>query len=226
MSRIAMSFSLVWLLAFTACEAGSERATPAVMLQAGLGIAPAAIVDPPPDTLPTVIRRVWTGFNAHWLVSPSRDLRFVALTDWSNGDVAVRNMETGEIRHVTDNATPYASGFALRTHLSPDGSQIAYGWWHNERALFELRLVDFDGGEPRILKSDGFTVPYAWSPDGRFILATHSEDRFDAPAAVSAPSLLAGRPVHGLRSAGPGAGGRARRLRTDAERAGTDSRRR
>jgi Tol biopolymer transport system component len=179
-----MSFSVVTLLAMIACEAGSERAAPAVMLQAGLGIAPVAIVDPPPDTLPTVIRRLWTGFNAHWLVSPSRDLRFVALTDWSNGDVAVRNMETGEIRHVTDDADRYGSGFAFRTHLSPDGSQIAYGWWHNERALFELRLVDFDGGEPRILKGDGFTVPYAWSPDGRFILASHSENRHGATAAV------------------------------------------
>jgi Tol biopolymer transport system component len=93
-------------------------------------------------------------------------------------------METGEIRHVTDDADRYGSGFAFRTHLSPDGSQIAYGWWHNGRALFELRLVDFDGGEPRILKGDGFTVPYAWSPDGRFILASHSESRHGEPAAV------------------------------------------
>jgi Tol biopolymer transport system component len=184
MYRIALHLSVIMLLALTACDTSSQRAADEVMLQAGLGITPAAIVDPPQDTLPASMRRVWTGFNAHWLISPSLDLRFVALTDWSNGEVAVRNMETGEIRHVTNDADSYGSGFAFHTHLSPDGSQIAYGWWHNERARFELRLVDFDGGEPRILKSDGFTVPYAWSPDGRAILASYSENRHDPPDAV------------------------------------------
>jgi len=184
MYRIAVHFSVITLLASTACDTGSQRAAEDVVLQAGLGITPAAIVDPPQDTLPAAMRRLWTGFNAHWLISPSPDLRFVALTDWTNGNVAVRNMETGEIRRVTGDADSYGSGFALHTHISPDGSQIAYGWWHIERARYELRLVDFDGGEPRILKSDGFTVPYAWSPDGRSILASYSDNRDEAPEAV------------------------------------------
>jgi len=168
MRKIAVYIVVSTLLALGACDLDWQRAAVAAAAQVGAGIA-FATVEPPQDTIPTVVRRVWK--EADFLISPSPDGRFVSLTDWNTGDVAVRDLETGEVRHVTHNPMPWVPGFALFPHTSPGGSQIAYSWWLNEEAEFELRIVDWDGSEPRtLLANEPRILALAWAPDGRHIL--------------------------------------------------------
>jgi Tol biopolymer transport system component len=168
MYKLAAYLTVLSLPALGACDVGGQSSAQAAATQMGSGIAAVPIVEPPQDTIPTVVRRVWG--EADFLVSPSPDGRFVSLTDWTTGDVALRNLETGEIRHVTHNPAPWDPGFAVLPRLSPDGNQIVYEWWDNERAGSELRVVDRDGSEPRTLLG-GDIGPFGWSPDGRFVLA-------------------------------------------------------
>jgi Tol biopolymer transport system component len=168
MQKIAVYIIVATLLALGACDSVGQRSAVAAAAQVGAGIA-FATVEPPQDTIPTVVRRVWG--EADFLVSPSPDGRFVSLTDWTTGDVAVRDLETGEVRHVTHNPMPWVPGFALLPQTSPDGGQIAYSWWRNEQAEFELRIVDWDGSEPRtLLSNEQRILALAWAPDGRNIL--------------------------------------------------------
>jgi Tol biopolymer transport system component len=168
MRRIAVYVAVSAVLAVGACDLSGQHSAVAAAAQFGAGIT-FATVEPPQDTIPTVVRRVWG--EADFLVSPSPDGRFVSLTDWTTGDVAVRELETGEVRHVTHNPMPWVPGFALLPQISPDGNQIAYSWWRNEQAEFELRVVDWDGSEPRtLLANEQRILALAWAPDGQHIL--------------------------------------------------------
>lgn len=121
----------------------------------------------------TVTRRILADPAVDWIVSPTPDGRRIARTDWITGDLAVRDLETGEDRRLTEQPEPYAEGFALFPRYSPDGSRIVYGWWNAERPWeWELRVVEAGGGEPRVLvEGVRYIQPDAWSPDGRTIAA-------------------------------------------------------
>jgi len=65
--------------------------------------------------------------------------------------------------------------------MSPDGRLIAYAWvtpayaWVTEDRLIELRIVGFDGSEPRVLYSNRdilLLLVHEWSPDGKYVAAT------------------------------------------------------
>jgi Tol biopolymer transport system component len=113
---------------------------------------------------PTV-RRV-AEFGAESL---SRDGRYVTYRDYNsnrNGDIAVRDLTTGETRRLMKDENPSS----LR--ISPDGKQIAYS-----RALTddfsELRIMNIDGSEPRVLYRNEEVRSYDvtdWSSDGKYIL--------------------------------------------------------
>ncbi|MGA2586308.1 MAG: hypothetical protein ABSF88_04695 [Candidatus Aminicenantales bacterium] len=108
-------------------------------------------------------------------VSP--DGRYVSFTDWEAGDVAIRDLASGEIRRLTDDGNigrnrPGEGAFAEESVPSPDGRSVAYAWWG---ATYDLRVVGLDGSKPRVLRAGGGGVvrqfPLAWSPDGRHVLA-------------------------------------------------------
>ena len=106
--------------------------------------------------------------------SVSRDGRFLTYTDWSTGDLAVRDLKTGEDCHLTDKGSWLESSeFALFSASSPDSTQVAYGWF-NQEGFWELRIIGADGSNPRTLYRDKETYlwPMDWSPDGKHILAT------------------------------------------------------
>ncbi len=112
-------------------------------------------------------------------VSP--DGRFLTYTDWRTGDLAVRDLKTGEDRHLTDKGSWLESEeYALGSTVSPDGKQIAYGWF-NQEGFFDLRVIGIDGSGPRVLYRNQEIPgcqPHDWSPDGRHILASfRSKDR-------------------------------------------------
>lgn len=63
---------------------------------------------------------------------------------------------------------PY--GFAESPVWSPDGRQIAYGWFIDGR--YELRVMPASGGTPRVLFRAESFLPADWSPDGAYITGT------------------------------------------------------
>ncbi len=119
-------------------------------------------------------RQVWADFNiSNFTGAVSPDGRYISFLDLvGGGDLAIRDLETGINRHLT-NERPWenntgAIGFS---RWSPDGKQIAYGWWDGQSQ--HLRIVTREGGKPRTLldckKDEGMRL-HEWSPDGKQIL--------------------------------------------------------
>ena len=102
--------------------------------------------------------------------SVSANGRFFSLTDWSTGDLVLRDLTTGEDRRITDKGSWYdAYEFARLSVPSPDGSCVAYNWFNSD-GTFEVRLVGLEGADPTVLHQEGLS-PLAWSPDGRTLAA-------------------------------------------------------
>jgi len=130
------------------------------------------------DTARTVTRRVWADAD---LYDVSPDGRFTAQTDWSTGDLAVRDLETGEVRRLTASGE---SGDAEDAVFSRDGKWVAYSWYDDaEPAYYKLGVVDIEGTNPRIIYRDRATnwiQAEDWSPDGRYVLAYRTVTGGDA----------------------------------------------
>jgi Tol biopolymer transport system component len=114
-------------------------------------------------------------------VSP--DGRFHAYADWvnSSGDVAVRDLASGQAWTITKDArdSGVAPEFVYNQIFSPDSSKIAYSWL-NDKEFYELRIVSRNGGAARLLYRDPSSssiLPTDWSQDGRYILATLEENK-------------------------------------------------
>lgn len=123
-----------------------------------------------------VTRRIGSDADPEGSVSP--DGRYVSYTDWTTGDLAVRDLQNGQSRRLTDKGAWSESGeYAEGSVFSPEGAQIAYGWLNQDR-VFELRVIDLQGSAARVLFSDKnnvtFIWPQSWSPDGSQILAAVS----------------------------------------------------
>jgi Tol biopolymer transport system component len=115
--------------------------------------------------------------------SPSPDGRYLSFWDWKTGDLAVRDLQTGKDRRLTDEGNEWGAVVPVSQEAgvsawSPDGKQLAYGWgmWSTDSAesAGELRVVGVDGGNPRVIShydnADEFDN-LEWSPDGKDILA-------------------------------------------------------
>ncbi len=68
------------------------------------------------------VKRVWSGADVTGKVSP--DGRFLSFTNWETGDVAIRDLTTGQNRLITDNHDPYR--YIEPSVPSPDSKSIAY----------------------------------------------------------------------------------------------------
>ncbi len=124
------------------------------------------------DTSRIVTRRVWAGPGVDLTGSPSPDGTFLSFVDWTTGDLAIRDLTTGESRHLTDKG-PWSESeqLALYSTVSHDGRHVAYTWL-NENLGWEIRVIPTEGGEERavIRGSQEWLQPYDWSPDGRHLL--------------------------------------------------------
>ena len=120
------------------------------------------------------IRKVWAGSLVDILGAPSPDGRYLSFVSWLTGDLAIRELETGKSYRLTDKGPWIKSAeFALFSEWSPDSRQVVYNWYNKEE-YYDLRVVDIDRREPRILygnkDKDIYIQPFDWSPDGKNIL--------------------------------------------------------
>lgn len=112
----------------------------------------------------------------HWVTfgdtRPSPDGRYFGYVNWSHGNLAVCDVETGEVRDLTSEGTWVGkSQFTWGAVWSPDSKRIAYLWVKGDEG--DLRIVDRAGGKPRVLvaqENGGSIAPSEWSRDGRFIV--------------------------------------------------------
>ena len=118
-------------------------------------------------------RRIWAGPDVDILGSVSSDGRYLSYTDWETGDLAIRDLETGKNRRLTNKGSwDGSSEYAEFSAVSPDGKQVAYAWWAKDD-FYNLRVIGLDGAKPRILYGNRdveWIQPAAWSPDGKQIL--------------------------------------------------------
>jgi len=109
---------------------------------------------------------------------PSPDGRYLSKTDWSTGDLVLRDLTTNSTVRLTNKGSwDTSDDFAESSVISPDGKSIAYGWYSHSARARELRvmaLVGPDSGKARAIyraSSLAFTGAQAWTPDGRNIVA-------------------------------------------------------
>lgn len=142
---------------------------------------------PPPDTMKTVTRRVWYGDDVDPTGTPSPDGRYLSHTDVKSGALAIRDLATGETRLLTDYQAPWFPGFVLMPRFSPDGERVAYTWWQSDAPnQFGLRVMGVDGTGLRKLATSGWIQADAWTPDGRWVLATRTLEEGTDMTLVSA----------------------------------------
>ncbi|HUF49062.1 MAG TPA: hypothetical protein VMM93_14695, partial [Vicinamibacterales bacterium] len=160
---------LMFAVSFTAGCGGSTSAQGGQAPEAPLPIERVDQLD---------VRRLWSGSEPNFYVaSPSPDGRLVTEIDWSTGDLAVRDLETGALRRVTNKGSWGDSGdFAEYSVFSPDGERIAYSWFSSEALGYEVRTIRADGSDMQVVMPKNPQIRYAavedWSRDGRSILLT------------------------------------------------------
>ena len=117
--------------------------------------------------------------------SVSSDGKLVTYVDWGDeGNLAIRNLETGESRRLTHTANAVSGSgddsptFAMNSRISPDGKRVVYTWAYPSPSgeTGEIRLLSLgdDSAEPRILWSptDGdFASVQGWFPGGDRVAA-------------------------------------------------------
>ncbi|MDA1278225.1 MAG: tetratricopeptide repeat protein [Verrucomicrobia bacterium] len=120
----------------------------------------------------TVVRQVWApAMDTEGSVTGDGTL--LSFVDWDTGDVAVRNLKTGENRRLTNKGSWNDSDeFAMYPIISRDGAQVAY-CWYNKEELFDLRVVSVAKPTVRVVskQSHVWCNPEDWSPDGKHFVA-------------------------------------------------------
>lgn len=121
------------------------------------------------------IRQAWAGQQTDDMGSVTGDGELLSFTEWETGNLAVRNLITGENRLITDDATWTDSiEYAEESRISPDGKQFAYTWYY-KNLNYQLRLIKGDGQKPAVLYSckgwDEYITPGVWFSGGNGIIA-------------------------------------------------------
>jgi len=118
-------------------------------------------------------RQVWTVPSAGVVYGGvSRDGRYLPYADWgrNDGDLVLYDIASGTSREIPNKRSGGFEFAQFGGAFSPDGTQLAYGWFNSE--FFEIRIARVqapDAPTPRVLFSNGEVprvAPEDWSPDG------------------------------------------------------------
>jgi Tol biopolymer transport system component len=123
------------------------------------------------------------------------DGRWIAYTDWETGDVAIRDLGTGQVKRLMAKSGSFqdSAAYVEEPVLSPDLRQVAFLWHTGGSAdRKQLRVMANEpGAKPRVLveadTETSFYEPTGWSADGKSILTLVGKaDRTNQLAWVSA----------------------------------------
>jgi Tol biopolymer transport system component len=141
----------------------------------------AALQSPPASRTAPAARQIWAGEGVSGEGGPSPDGRYLTFTDWSTGDLAMRDLVTGVNRRLTNTGGWVASGdFAQNSVISPDGKSVAYAWFIEKARKRELRTVSIATRETAPSKvvlrteTEDLVAPFAWTLDGRQLFVIRS----------------------------------------------------
>jgi len=197
-------FLCVAAASLAACRADRERWATAQDLDGGAGHTGASTADPA-AMHDVKLRRLWAGRDFNFYVSsPSPDGRYVSEVDWSTGDLAVRDLVTGELHRLTDKG-PWeeSADYAEVSRFSPDGRRIIYGWFNSSAAAsgspsehYEVRVQDFsvdESGTPRptqarVVYGPAAMIPYwfyGWTSDDEVLTGIYRPDNTTALGLLS-----------------------------------------
>lgn len=168
-------------------------ASAALLLLALVSVASGPLVSPAgvaaaPEGAGMVARQVWApAADTEGGVSP--DGQYLTFVDWETGDLAVRDLTTGKNRRLTNKGEwTQSREFAEVSRVSPDGKQVAYGWFNGK--FYDLRLIGLDGSGLRVVYKNpdvDYLEPGDWSPDGKYVSATLARhDKTNQIAVVNA----------------------------------------
>jgi Tol biopolymer transport system component len=151
------------------------------------------------DTVTTVTRRLEEETTAS---DVSRDGRRLVITEGETGHVAIRDLDTGEVRPVTGANPYYGSGWGFMGRLSRDESRVAF-WWQGfgvDAPPYGLKVASLDDptGAPRtVYTPPPGTMPARaeWSPDGQWLLTSRraedgAQQLIRVPVTGGAPQVL------------------------------------
>lgn len=135
-------------------------------------------------------RQVWVTSEDTDEGSVSPDGRMLVFPDWSTGDLAFRDLSTGEVRRLTHTGGWNQSDeFGGVSRFSHSGRQIAYAWFAGRGKGYELRVMNADGSGARTvhtLERPGYVEPLAWSPDdSEIFVARYDEQGLTSGIAVA-----------------------------------------
>ena len=187
--RRLTAFLIFMVLLLAACRSEPERSAMG-QPPADDGAATRAVRS---GSLDVELRRLWSGSDFNFFASqPSPDGRWVTEIDWDTGDLAVRDLTTGRLHRVTDKGPWAASGdYAEVARFSPDGRRIAYSWFEDQAATYEVRLLDFTvdeagmphGSAPRVVHAGigqyAFWI-YGWTDDDELLVGLYRPDNSTA----------------------------------------------
>ena len=124
------------------------------------------------------VRLLWSGPDADSVGKASPDGMFLSFIDKETANLSIKELASGKTSIVT-NKEPWGKSyeFAVNSCWSPDGKKLAYGWFNKDNSI-ELRTVDTDGSNVRVLyqQKNEMAFPMAWSPDGMSIAVTLIKD--------------------------------------------------
>ena len=119
-----------------------------------------------------VTREVWSTEENVYVASP--DGRYLTFIDWETISLNVHDIKTDKNWLVSKKGTwEGISEWPEDNIFSPDSRQIAYGWGIGDST--ELRIVNLDGSDTRILCKGYYLSPVDWSSDGKYILTIFVE---------------------------------------------------
>lgn len=105
--------------------------------------------------------------------SVSSDGRQLAYVDWGTGNLNLRNLQTGEVRKLTDKGSWMESTeFGMYPVFSSTGERVAYSWF-GEKGSWDLRIQEVEAATAKVLYGVPtvlYVEPHAWSPDDRQVL--------------------------------------------------------
>ena len=131
----------------------------------------------------TTVRRIGSNWGTFASLSP--DGKYLCDVDWDTENLAVLELATGEVRHVT-RKSPDDACYPLESAISPDGKEVAYLWWDPNTKASSLHVVGLDGSVDRLLCEGKYPMPRIWSADGQKILAVVSENDVQQMVWISA----------------------------------------